>query len=731
MMKGTFLIIGVLGCVGIATVVYIQSGGSPETNRELYLKKGRDYVSQAKMKEAVIEFRNALKNDPLSADGHHELGLALLKLGDRGNASREFMRASTLKPDMMQPRYQLANVYLLEGDVERAKEQLDKIQQHDHDSVEIRQIAAKIALFEKDPDRAVAELEEALKRDPNRAGIYMDIGSIYAGTKDFKRAVEFYRKALEVEPKLIQARVALPRLYLALGDQAKAEDELILATKADPENENLLHIQGSYDAGTRKFDEFERIYLDLLKKKPDSLMAKKRLAEFYILKGDLQKGWAYTHEIQKAQPGDTDALYFYGRLHLAQKEWARAAELLFYTTRNAPSFALAYYFLGLAQLGNNDIAQAKTTFAKAKELDPLWLEPRVALGRAYLTQGDYDLAWLEADQILKAHPRNFDALMIAGAARLKKTEAGQALDFFQRAKEIAPTDANPRINIGAAYVVQKKSQEALTEYEQALTLAPDRIDALSGITQILVLKGDQRGAFERAQQHLAKTNQKAEVYQLLGQLSVDQRDYEKAIGYLEKAVDLNPNLSSAYFLIANTYVSQNKFDQAIDQYQKLIPKNPNSIQLYMMLGLLHDEKHQPDKANEYYRKVLDLKKNFAPAANNLARNYARNGGNLDVALGLANSAREFDPNDPGIADTLGWIYYMKGRYTLATELLKESNDKFQNKNPSVLYHLAMAYYKNDEISRARDALKTVLSLKQTFPEAEDAKKVLAGLGSNR
>src|SRR4030095_7390058 len=145
--------------------------------------------------------------------------------------------------------------------------------------------------------RAINELEEALKKEPNRASIYADIGDIYAGKKEFKRAEEFYRKALETDPKLIQALVALPKLYLAMGDQAKAEQELILATKADPENENLLHILGSYYAGTRKFDEFEKLYLDLLKKKPDSLMAKKKLAEFYLLKGDLQAARIYTDQI--------------------------------------------------------------------------------------------------------------------------------------------------------------------------------------------------------------------------------------------------------------------------------------------------------------------------------------------------------------------------------------------------------------------------------------------------
>src|SRR4029077_7867065 len=197
--------------------------------------------------------------------------------------------------------------------------------------------------------------------------------SIYAGKKAFKKAEEFYRKSLEIDPKLIQARVALPRLYLAMGDQSTAEQELILATHADPENENLLHIRAGEYTGTHTFDEFEKLYLDLLKKKPDSLMAKKRLAEFYILKGDLEKGWAYTHQIAKARPGDADATYFYGRLHLAQKEWPRAAEVLFYATREAPSFAFAHYFLGLARLGNNEIAQAQTAFAKVKELNPVWL----------------------------------------------------------------------------------------------------------------------------------------------------------------------------------------------------------------------------------------------------------------------------------------------------------------------------------------------------------------------
>jgi tetratricopeptide (TPR) repeat protein len=554
--------------------------------------------------------------------------------------------------------------------------------------------------------------------------VYFDTGLAHMQRNDSKAAEAAFRKTLEIDPNDNQARVALAKLYLAMGNREAGEQELLLATKSDPENRELLHILGTYYSATRGLDDYENLYMDLLRKKPDSRIAKKKLTEIFIMKGQLDKAWAYTNELWKAQPGDTDLSYFYGRLHLAQNEIRRAEEVFSSLTRSAPRFSPAYYFLGVSRLKNSETYQAKLAFAKAKELFPVWLEPRIALARIDLISGAFDVALEESDSILRTQPRNADALNIAGIARLKKGEVAKALDLLRRAKDLVPEDANPRINIGAGYVAQKKYNQALTEFEDALKLDPDRIDALGQIAQVLSLQGNQKGAFDRVEQQLTKTRNKAEVYQLLGQLSVDQRDYEKAIDYLNKAVNSNPDLVSAYFVIASAYVAQKKFDQAIDQYQKLIPKDPNSIQLHMALGLLYDERQQPEKANEHYRKVLDIKKNFAPAANNLARNYVRHGGNLDVALGLAERAREFDSNDPSIADTLGWIYYKKGAYLKAVGLLKESSEKLKDRNASVLYHLGMAYSKKGDNLLAKESLLKALKLDKNFPEAKEAKLAL-------
>jgi tetratricopeptide (TPR) repeat protein len=302
------------------------------------------------------------------------------------------------------------------------------------------------------------------------------------------------------------------------------------------------------------------------------------------------------------------------------------------------------------------------------------------------------------------------------------------LATFQEAHKVNPQSAAPHVNMGAAYTIKKKFPEAAKEYEEALKLDPNRVEALGSLAQVQLLQGNSKAAFQRVEQHLSKTKNQAGVYQLLGQLSLGTKEYAKAIEYLEKAVEMNPNLSSAYFSIGNAYAAQQKFDTAIEQYEKVSKKNPKALQPLMMVGMLYDMKKQPQKANGYYQKVLELNKNFAPAANNLAYNYAQNGGNLDVALNLAQRARELNPNDPGIADTLGWIHYKKRTYATAIGLLKESNEKFKGANPTVLYHLGLAYEKNGEEKLARESLQKALALGQNFSEAAEAKKLLESMG---
>jgi tetratricopeptide (TPR) repeat protein len=109
------------------------------------------------------------------------------------------------------------------------------------------------------------------------------------------------------------------------------------------------------------------------------------------------------------------------------------------------------------------------------------------------------------------------------------------------------------------------------------------------------------------------------------------------------------------------------------------------------------------------------------------------GGNIDVALSLAQAARRALPESSDVADTLGWIYYQKGAYQSAIGLLQEALKLRQKNNipedPGIHYHLGLAYQKVGKSALARQQLEQVLKLNPNYTDAADVKKQLAQLRS--
>ena len=111
------------------------------------------------------------------------------------------------------------------------------------------------------------------------------------------------------------------------------------------------------------------------------------------------------------------------------------------------------------------------------------------------------------------------------------------------------------------------------------------------------------------------------------------------------------------------------------------------------------------------------------APNNLAQFHVDTGGNLDVALQLAQTAKAQLPDMPEVNDTLAWIYYKKDLPRLAVPLLEEAVAKDPNR---ALYHahLGMAYHKAGDGAKARASLTQALKLEPNMPEAAEARKIL-------
>ena len=102
------------------------------------------------------------------------------------------------------------------------------------------------------------------------------------------------------------------------------------------------------------------------------------------------------------------------------------------------------------------------------------------------------------------------------------------------------------------------------------------------------------------------------------------------------------------------------------------------------------------------------------AANNLAMLYADHGkGNGDEAMRLAQDVVRRNPNNPGFADTLGWVYHKKGLHAAAVEQLDKAVKGAAaagGDNSLYRYHLGMALAAKGDKARARAELQKCLQL---------------------
>jgi Flp pilus assembly protein TadD len=97
---------------------------------------------------------------------------------------------------------------------------------------------------------------------------------------------------------------------------------------------------------------------------------------------------------------------------------------------------------------------------------------------------------------------------------------------------------------------------------------------------------------------------------------------------------------------------------------------------------------------------------------------------------LAQAARDAAPQDPQIADTLGWVMYKQAAYPRAEALLREAAEKLPT-NAEVLYHLGMAQAKMGRNDDARASLAKSLELSASHPGAAEAKATLAALPAGK
>src|SRR5262249_57579864 len=96
--------------------------------------------------------------------------------------------------------------------------------------------------------------------------------------------------------------------------------------------------------------------------------------------------------------------------------------------------------------------------------------------------------------------------------------------------------------------------------------------------------------------------------------------------------------------LAKVQASRGETDAAIANYKRAAPLAPTNSQILVALGALYESKGDWRQAETTYQQALSIQADNPYAANNLAYLLLEHGGDVNVALSLAQIARR------GLAD---------------------------------------------------------------------------------
>lgn len=724
-----------------AVAVLLLLTSCTDKNASVLTQEGEAYRGKGEFKAAIIQFKNALKQDPKSAEARYGLARTFLEAGDAQSAEQEFRKARALGIGNADLQFGLARSLLLQNNPKaalselkdlpnatpearsrnhalraEAKFALDDVEGARSDYAQAIQLwprnadalagVARVELSLNELEKAEQAVNEAIAAAPDQPSSWIVKGDVAIAKNDIGAAAAAYANALKKDPKHTVAKYNLVLTEIHLGRLDDADRHLRELKAAIPEN-GLLHFQeGLIHYKRGKLREALAASERALQVQPNHVQSIILNGAAYFRLGAYEQAEQALTRALNAQPGNLYVRKLLVAALIRTKDRERAITVLAPALKAAPEDPQVLALASHVEILSGNSKKAEELIQAAIKLDPSSELLRTDLGLIQLLGGDVNAAMATLNDAAKRSPANPQATLNLLMAQLRANKFDDALVTLDALETKQPNDpAIPTLR-GTTYRGKGDLNKARASYERALKLDPNYIPAITNLAELDIQENKSAIARQRFEAVLQRDKNNLAALVALAQFELAAGDTRKAIAWLERARAIKPPSVEARLRLAKLYLRSGQALSAVAiaaEATKLAPKNGEAIEL---LGSAQLAAGNVDNALATYLQLVQAYPN-SPLAHYRIGVVRSMQGDHSASIREFSKAVELKPDFLDAKSALAAAYLKSGDLDKALQAARA----IRNENPNVpVGHVLEA----DVLVRAKQPGEAVAAYQRAF-----------------
>ena len=297
-------------------------------------------------------------------------------------------------------------------------------------------------------------------------------------------------------------------------------------------------------------------------------------------------------------------------------------------------------------------------------------QPDTAAGRLLYDEGmrrletkEYASALDAFKQALAKDPQHIDALYRAGWCCNELEQFDSAVTFLEKAVELSPGEAKIFFELGYARENLGNADAAIADYKKCLELYPDYAAAVLNIANLCYEQDRFAEALAYYEQYLVFETADNFYYYRAAWCANDLGEYDKALQYLDRyGPEEDEDIAKKYVETGYAHYQLGQDEAALAAYQSALSVIPDyGIAIRGIGNVYYDHLDDYDSARTWFELSMQKdEENSKTIYYKLAWIY-NDKEMYDSAITLLQKAIDYDPEDPGAREEIGYALYMQGK----------------------------------------------------------------------